>query len=234
MTPIQYHNKQINSFTYGGFSKHPHPGRRGSIYSRHTYVFGFGESQLLILFGWWCDSQKANEAAQDGFHLWDFLLWLSDTDAKKYNRIIGDWCHITKKTWCQKPYFIHFSISITKGLLVLKFQLQERYCTWVISFSLWSFTNLKVVVFLFLLRRTRVRVRPAHNPFIDLRPFGKLMLVLLLCNQLRRLGDRHLWYATPTFFCSRISRWPPPSFENCRVRSFTCNTVGTRWFSPNN
>ena len=42
----------------------------------------------------------------------------------------------------------------------------------------------------------------SHNPFIDLRPFGKLMLVLLLCNQLGRLGDRHLWYATPTFFCS--------------------------------
>ena len=74
----------------------------------------------------------------------------------------------------------------------------------------------------------------SHNPFIDLRPFGKLMLVLLLCNQLRRLGDRHLWYATPTFFCSRISRWPPPSFENCRVRSIPSNTVGTRWFSPNN
>ena len=230
MTPIQYHNKQINSFTYGGFSKHP--GRRGSIYSRHTYVFGFGESQLLILFGWWCDSQKANEAAQDGFHLWDFLLWLSDTDAKKYNRIVGDWCHITKKSMMPKTLFHTFFNFNHKR--IISFQQQQRYCTWVISFSLWSFTNLKVVVFLFLRRRTRVRVRPAHNPFIDLRPFGKLMLVLLLCNQLRRLGDRHLWYATPTFFCSRISRWPPPSFENCRVRSFTSNTVGTRWFSPNN
>ena len=197
MTPIQYHNKQINSFTYGGFSKHP---SSWSIYSRHTYVFGFGESQLLILFGWWYDSQKPNEA-QDGFHLWDFLLWLSDTDAKKYNRIVGDWCHITKKTWCQKPYFVHLPISITKGLQVLKFHHNNTGI--VLELSHFLYDHLPIWKWSFFYSYSTpgpVHVRPAHNPFIDLRPFGKLMLVLLLCNQLRRLEDRHLWNATPTFF----------------------------------
>ena len=136
MTPIQYHNKQINSFTYGGFSKHP--GRWGSIYSRHTYVFGFGESQLLILFGWWCDSQKANEAAQDGFHLWDFLLWLSDTDAKKYNRIVGDWCHITKENMMPKTLFHTFFNFNHKRIISLEIPTAGKvlYSSYLIFFMI--------------------------------------------------------------------------------------------------
>ena len=118
---------------------------------------------------------------------------------------------------------IHLSTKLKQNVLITFRFLQFLKTTVLIMLLLityykyfFSSQQALFLLFFFLQRDGGfVPSKQSHNPFIDLRPFGKLMLVLLLCNQLGRLGDRHLWYVTPTFFAAELTNKLGLTFKSC-------------------